>query len=210
MKKIFALIIAISMLQGVWAQKEGRFRTDLNLGYAIPVEGNGGVLFQVEPKYNIKNNMNVGLRIGAAYIKRDLDPALLAIGIAAPYSLGFSFLGTYNYHFNGGTKQLIPFVGAGMGLFLINKLGADLTVPVPVEGIIDANAKFGGMIRAGAEWKKFRFSLEYDFVPNSEISTANGPKIGEISNSYLGISVGYFFGGGNWRAPKPPVEKKEK
>ena len=31
MKKIFASIIAISMLQAVWAQKEGRFRTDLNL-----------------------------------------------------------------------------------------------------------------------------------------------------------------------------------
>jgi len=200
MKKIVTLMGAILILSTVWAQEEGRFRTDLNLGYAIPVEGKGGYLFQVEPKYNIKANMNVGLRIGAAYLERELDPALLAIGIAAPYSLGFSFLGTYNYYFNAGSKQLIPFVGAGMGIFLINKLGKDLTVSVPVEGIIDSSVKFGGVIRAGAEWKKFRFSLEYDAIPNSKVSTANGPTVGEISNSYFGISVGYFFGGGDWKS----------
>jgi hypothetical protein len=42
-----------------------------------------------------------------------------------------------------------------MGLFLINKLGKDLTVPVPVEGVIDANGKFGCMIRAEQNGENF-------------------------------------------------------
>lgn len=47
-------------------------KVGLDLGVA-PTNGGGGVLFSLEPKYNIKDNINVGLRIGIAAIVRDIN-----------------------------------------------------------------------------------------------------------------------------------------
>lgn len=63
MKKIILAVIAILTFANGYSQQEEKFRVGLDLGYAVPINGGGGMVFSIEPKYNIKDNMNIGLRI---------------------------------------------------------------------------------------------------------------------------------------------------
>lgn len=45
------------------AQEQGKFRVGLEAGYTMP-SGGGGVLFAVEPKTNIADNMNSWYTLG--------------------------------------------------------------------------------------------------------------------------------------------------
>jgi hypothetical protein len=72
MKKVFLTAFVIFAFANGYSQKEGGFRVGLDLGYTVPSNGGGGVLFSVDPKYNIKDNMNIGLRIGAVAMVRDI------------------------------------------------------------------------------------------------------------------------------------------
>jgi hypothetical protein len=56
----------------------------------------------------------------------------------------------------------------------------------------------GGLLRGGFEWGKFRMGLEYNLVPKSTLQDTSGNNRGTISNSYLGIHLGFFVGGGKW------------
>jgi len=54
------------------------------------------------------------------------------------------------------------------------------------------------MLRGGFEAGKFRFTAEYNIIGKTELEDLEGDVIADIPNSYLGISVGMFFGGGRW------------
>jgi hypothetical protein len=49
----------------------GGFRVGFDIGFAVA--SSGVVLFSIEPKYNIKENMKIGLRIGGAAMVRDIQ-----------------------------------------------------------------------------------------------------------------------------------------
>lgn len=55
------------------------------------------------------------------------------------------------------------------------------------------------MVRAGFEVGKFRMGAEYNVVPASDYNIVAGNKLGSVRNSYLGISIGFFIGGGYWK-----------
>jgi hypothetical protein len=40
--------------------------------------------------------------------------------------------------------------------------------------------------------------LEYNIVPDSSLQNMSGAKVGTVSNSYLGIHLGFYLGGGKW------------
>jgi hypothetical protein len=55
------------------------------------------------------------------------------------------------------------------------------------------------MTRAGFEMSHFRFAVEYNIVPSSKLNgyDMNGnPAEITSPNSYLGVKIGAFFGGG--------------
>jgi hypothetical protein len=74
MKKvlIFTMVGLLMTFSKVMAQEEGKFRVGMDMGLTIPSSGGGGFLIYLEPKYNIKDNMNIGLRVGVAAMARDL------------------------------------------------------------------------------------------------------------------------------------------
>jgi len=70
MKKIILLVLVTFAFANGYSQEKGRFRVGLDFGY-VPTGGGGMV--SMEPKFNLTDNMNVGLRLGGAGIARDIE-----------------------------------------------------------------------------------------------------------------------------------------
>jgi hypothetical protein len=118
------------------------------------------------------------LRIGTAASVSDSDSEVDA---------NVSLLGTYDYYFNNGSSSVAPFLGAGLGLFILGDISDS-------SNSVSLGSQFGGLIRGGIELGKFRLALEYNLIPKSDL------EIGEsIDNSYFGASIGFFVGGGKWK-----------
>ena len=197
MKKIILLTLITLAVANGYSQKKGGFRVGLDLGY-VPASGGGGGMFSIEPKYNIKDNMNVGLRLGGAAVVRDLVTTNNEELTAKVAGIG-SFVGTYDYYFHksGSGSSLAPYIGGGIGYYSLANVKVDDTsnsseISPAVSGVM------GGLIRGGLEWAGFRMGLEYNFIPDSDLEDLNGDKVGTAKNAYLGIHIGFFIGGGKW------------
>lgn len=179
------------------------FKVDVAFGAAIPSGSGskGGVLFAIEPKYAIMDQLAVGLRIeGAVTARGFVSPDGTAA--SADVKASGSYLATGDYYFTNTTFR--PFAGAGVGIFSLaaasysaNSGGYAYTTQLA------GSTKFGGMIRAGFEVGHFRLGAEYNLIGNSSLAVTDGSgnKIGTVTakNSYLGIKAGFFFGGGRKR-----------
>lgn len=194
-----SILLSIAILIGISynakAQEEGKFRGGLDLGVAIP-SGGAGFLFDLELKYNLKDNMNVGFRYGSAIIAKSV---VLDGGDkfeSANVSANASYMATYDYYFVlGGSFN--PFVGGGVGAYTLASISANEGDEFTA-GNLDASTKIGGFLRGGFEASKFRFTLEYDFIGKSTLQDVDGKDVGSIKNSYLGVTVGFYVGGGKW------------
>lgn len=181
------------------AQEQGKFRFDIGLGYASSAsEGGAGLLVNLEPKYTINNHMNVGLRAQVAAVVKGVGFTDETIGDPEVGGLG-SYLGVFDYYLHKSGSSFAPFVGGGLGYF--GTLNVDTSDDDGDTTFEDAKAdgKFGGMIRLGFDWFKFRMAAEYNIVPESDLLTSGGNVIGQTKNSYIGISLGFYFGGGKWK-----------
>lgn len=189
MKKIILLALLTLAVANGYSQEQGKFRVGLDLGYA-PSDSYGGAMFSLEPKYNIKDNMNLGLRIGVAFVIRD------GTSSSGGSSLNGSFVGTYDYYFHKSGSSFAPYLGAGVGYY-------SLIEPYVTSSNTAFNPSFSGkmgaLIRGGFERAGFRMGLEYNLLPDFDIENTNGDKVGTLKNSYLGIHIGFFVGGGKWR-----------
>lgn len=190
MKKALYVIIALmSMSQLTFGQEQGKFRAGLDFGYAMP-DGGGGVLMSLEPKYNVADNMNIGFRIESAAMAKNISAD--GVSLEATLAASISYSGTFDYYFNSGSSSFAPFMGAGLGYNALANVGLD------IEGFdssdeVEVDGKFGGLIRAGFEAGKFRISATYNLVGKTEVEDS------EIKNSYFGISLGFYVGGGKWK-----------
>ena len=193
MKRIFYVIITlIAMNQWCHAQEQNKFRVGFDFGYAIP-DGGGGILAALEGKYNIADNMNVGLRIESAVMAKNVAAVNDVAEIEASLSANTSYFGTFDYYFNSGSSSFAPFVGAGIGYSALANLTVDNQI---TDDEFDVDGKFGGLLRAGFELGKFRMAANYNLIGKSEIG--EGIDAVEAKNSYFGISLGFFLGGGKW------------
>ncbi|WP_420602984.1 hypothetical protein [Flagellimonas sp.] len=188
MKKIFyVIVVTIAMTQWSHAQEENKFRAGLDLGYAIP-DGGGGIIIALEPKYNIADNMNVGLRIESAAMAKNVSSD--GISVESNIAASSSFTGTFDYYFASGSSSFAPFLGAGVGYSSLANVKlsiGELSDEAEVDG------KFGGLVRTGFELGKLRLAATYNLIGKSDV---NGS---EIKNSYIGISLGFYVGGGKWK-----------
>jgi len=191
------LIFGISGL--VNAQEKGKFRVGLDLGYTVPMEGGGGMMFYLEPKYNIQDNMNIGLRIGAAAMLRDIVYYSNVDEGSAKVSANVSYVLTYDYYFKTEGSNFAPFVGGGLGWMRFASLEWETTADPEDFGFLATRSTIAPVIRAGFEASKFRLSLDYNFIPKSDLVNSQGNVIGETGNAYLGIAIGFYVGGGKWR-----------
>lgn len=174
MKNILLSVLFVLGLSTVNGQEKDKFRAGLDLGYVFADSG-GGMLFDIEPKYNITDNSNIGIRLGFAASVSDLDTEVDA---------NLSILGTYDYYFSNGQSFTAPFLGGGLGYYVLGE----------VDNNVNLGEQFGAIIRGGVEFGKFRLAIEYNILPKTDL------EIGEsVKNSYFGASIGFYVGGGKWK-----------
>lgn len=176
MKNIVLSVLLVLGLTTVNGQEKDKFRAGLDLGFVF-ADGGGGILFNIEPKYNITDNSNIGIRLGIA---------ASSSGFYSSVDSNASILGTYDYYFSNGQSSAAPFLGGGLGYYVLGELDDSVNV--------DLGDQFGAIIRGGVEFGKFRLALEYNILPKTDL------EIGEsIKNSYFGASFGFYVGGGKWK-----------
>jgi outer membrane protein X len=196
MKKPLFLCLAVFCVTFSHAQIFNPFKVDQAVGGAIPngSGAKGGVLFSLEPKYAVISRLSVGVRIEAAimargYVSSDGSTASANVSAAA------SYIATSDYYYTNSVFR--PFTGVGAGLYRFasasiessgNKVGTT------------AGSRFGTMVRSGFEVGHFRFAVEYNIIgKNTQTYTdaSSGNKYTVTSrNSYMGVKLGFFFGGG--------------
>jgi len=123
----------------------------------------------------IIDQFSLGLRIEAS--------ATASISTSGPntssLAISGSYLATGNHYF---TSILFPpFIEAGLGIF--NTASVQDT-----SNSITTRFHFGGMPRAGFDINHFWMDVEYKLIPNNQLRN--------VKNSYLGIKLGVYFGGG--------------
>jgi len=198
MKKVF---LALCMLVAVSAsaQEFKPFKVNLSLGFAKPlgVGASGGVLFGIEPKYGLNDNIDLGVRLESALVARGVTVmGESATGDVAGIS---SAVLTGNYLLSTGNFR--PFIGLGLGLFNVASAGV-ITVDngQTNENVsFSAATKLGAMVRAGFKAGHFVVGVEYNAISASDgLRISSSANVGTISikNSYLGVKLGFDIGGG--------------
>lgn len=192
----FICFLALTMLSNLYATSQGkerifkRFKGEVSLGNARPIGSNfePGSLIALEPKYAVREQLSVGLRMEALVVDRFIDYGGGIFShenkmvVSFPATADYYF--TNNYHFR-------PFLGIGAGLYGIGIDGYEFEL------------KFGALARAGAELNHFRLAVEYNLVPASNINTYTFDMMGnqvitieKLTNNYIGLKLGFCFGGG--------------
>jgi hypothetical protein len=194
MKKIIVMFIMTLAFANGYSQEKGKFRVGLDLGFVPARDGAGGMV-SIEPKYNLTDNRSIGLRFGGAGSFKDVqDNGLLTSAKISAYSF---LVGTYEYYFHRSGSSFAPYLGAGLGYYSLANVQVDDTA-----NSTDINptvtGELGALVRAGFELGKFRMGLEYNLLPISDLENLNKVEIGIVSNTYLGLHLGFYLGGGKW------------
>ena len=181
MKNHLFIIICISLFctNISFAQESGKWRGGIEIGCLYPHKGAFGFLGAVEAKYNLKNNMNIGLKTEATsfWKHENYDAKLLSFSI------------TYDYYLHYANRQFAPFIGAGLGYYFCKANDWDYEP----SGILRKTNNPTGFIRTGFEAGKFRTTLAYNWIrkPSENFDGKN--------NDYVSMSFGFYLGGGNWK-----------
>ena len=203
MKKIVLLLLSAAMFAGVSAQEKGKIRVGLDGGIDFPNAG-VGLGGGIDIRYNIKDNINVGLKFAGDAMAKDLYSDELNLTASATAAAISSTLVTGDYYFSKGESLFAPFVGGGFGFYKIANVKATVTgdqVPEPPTDFTNytPDTKFGALIRGGFELGHVRLGLEYNIIPKSSVYEVSDGSVGLASNSFLKLSLGFYLGGGKWR-----------
>jgi hypothetical protein len=195
MKKLFFAIIAVMIVSlSLNAQDYKPFKVDIAVGYAVPggSGAKGGVLFAIEPKYAVIDQINVGLRFEGAILARGYagDDVADDMGIDVKASGSYILTGDYFYTAKRGFRA---FSGIGTGLYSI--AAASVTTTDEEVVAVGGGSKFGGLVRSGFEAGHFRFAVEYNLIPKTKMTTESNKTI-ESKNGYIGFKIGATIGGG--------------
>ena len=184
-RTLTVLMFMVLTTAGAIAQEYQAFRVGVGLGYAMASGSGskGGVLFNLEPGYRITDQILLNLRIEGAVVGRGFaneTSAEMDVAAIASYTLNAQ------YYFNNNNFR--PFVGAGIGTYSLasTSVAVDVGGGQTETGVVAAANKFGFYPRVGFDTGHFTLSVDYNAIPET-----NG-----IKNSYIGIRVGGFFGGG--------------
>jgi len=180
-KIIFSFCFVLGFFPAL-AQEAGKLRVGVETGCLFPRALSKKLLFAgfgfcgtAEMKYNLADNMNVGLKAETAQL---IKSSCCGVDL-------LSFFATYDYYFHHAGKRHSYFIGAGLGYLFI-------------EAWESYKSKYSSpafFIRSGFEFGKCRISLAYHINRNPRAD-----KYSEIrKNDYLSLTVGFYLGGGKWK-----------
>ena len=179
MKKIKVLILVVL---GFFAlNSQAQFSAGLTVGAQLPMGDfgdayNTGFGFNAVGKYNLNDNMAVGLNVGYNSFGSDID------GVSSSM---MPITALYEYHF--GSNEFKPYLGADIGLYNFSwKTKIDMGILGTVEAD-DSKMYFGFAPTAGV---LYDLSDSFGLCGNVKyhvVSTEGN------SSSFLGINVGGIF-----------------
>lgn len=188
MKKISTVLFFILLTAvAVKAQEFKKFRVGVGAGYAMASGkgSGGGVLFTVEPGYRLMDNVLLNLRWESAAVIR---------GTVNDTGASFDVAGIGSYTLNGqyyfSNENFRPFVGLGLGFYKLAAVSVSASSGGSTSTAAAAESKFGFYPRLGFDAKHFTLNLDFNIIPNTTVGS------NEFKNSYIGIRVGGYFGGG--------------
>lgn len=192
MKKV-VYVLALSLLVSSigYAQDYKKFRVGIGLGYAAAsgYGSGGGVIFTLEPSYRLQDNLSLGLRYEAAAITRGYSQSVTGANFDVAGIGSFTLNGQYYF----GSGDFRPFAGLGLGLYSLAAVGGSTSGTSGSFNATAAESKFGFYPRIGFDFHHFSMSADYNIVPPTKDILGG---TGEFKNSYFGIRLGFFIGGG--------------
>jgi hypothetical protein len=191
MKKFtYALALSVLAVSIAHAQEYKKFKVGFGLGYASAggYGSSGGAIVTFEPAYRVQDNISVGLRLESALITRGYSQNFSGA------SINVAAIGSYTvngqYYFSNNAFR--PFAGLGLGIFSMADVKADVTGTSSSVDAAAAESKFGFYPRVGFDYHHFSMSADYNIISPTKDLAGNG----EFKNSYFGIRIGFFVGGG--------------
>lgn len=198
MMKSFLIILLLLTATDMTAQWKERFRMASDIGAVHSTESdNLGMFLHLEPQLYASEHFLVGLRMGATINAQSfsaMEDADWQIDEESDHGF-FSILATLSIERQKG--EFRPYAGLGLGPYLMGSYVDIDRVRVAdvelenVEGTIDV--QLGLLARAGLEYGKTRFGIEYNLIPESDIDVLNGQKVGIARHSYFGIALGFIL-----------------
>ncbi|MFD2932965.1 outer membrane beta-barrel protein [Spirosoma flavum] len=178
------------------------FKVSIAGGYASPVDNIGnndfvkpGFVYSLEPQYELSKNLEVGLRLEQAFIKRSeaLDNDLF---YASKVKSMLSATATVNYVIDIGSV-VRPYVGVGVGAYYTaaseqtyQSSGSSLVhYPLP------ATATIGGLGRVGVKFGILNVEANYNLISETSVTNAAARLTLTAKNSYFSVKAGITIGG---------------
>lgn len=148
----------------------------IGLSYVLPASDGvkGGIGMYSEPRFNVKDNISIGLRYDIAIFGTDIEDESADLGATASFAL----MG--DYYFKSTTNKR-AFAGVGIGSFAGGTFKVDL--PDGTSQETDGGSSLGIIPRVGYELGLLRLQLEYNYTFKEEV-----PK-------YLALKFGLNIGG---------------
>ena len=207
--KTILIIIALVAITttDAFSQVQGRFRAGIDAGGFPNINNKVVGTYNIDLGYNIRDNMNIGIRGGVAiHSWRDNN--------FDTWSQIFNLSGTYTYFFGSGT--IMPFVGGGLGFYFTNT-EAGYWYRYEVLGRSSVG-QIGGLLTAGVEFGRFRIAAQYNLIPATNVTLYESPRwsgsgvdVGNVRvrNSYFALTAGLYLGGGSRRVVRLEREREE-
>jgi outer membrane protein X len=206
MKKTIVIMLSMLIILATSAQEKGKIRVGLNAAMAIPQSGIG-FAGDWDIRYNISNRMNAGIMFNSSLQAKDIK---YSGGLMTQFTFNGStgYLAHGDYYFNKPGSIFASFVGGGIGMIEVGNI--QMSSFQDNEGIsgfaVSAEKKTQGLLRAGFEVGHFRVVLNYHIIPRSTLYDLLDFSIGSTQNNFLGLSLGFYLGGGRWSKSSPKPE----
>lgn len=206
LKKQLLVLVLLSCLFNSTAQIKSNLKVGIEPGFLLFSDSeNLGIFLNAELKLKSSKNIFIGLRIGLTINPQKFEnynSFLFSIDDKSDNG-GISFVPTFDYYcrdFLFREQFFRPYVGLGIGYYLLGNY-IDVSRNATTNSTEDkfevyVDNQVGFLLRTGLEFSKLRIGLEYNMIAKADIEIPNGQIIGTIDNSYLGLSIGFMFGGG--------------
>lgn len=219
---IAVIAASLVMVSVAWAQAPNYqpVRVDLvgYYGYSPSDKGAAhGVGLAIEPKYNLTDNLALGLRLEAAgFVSQSITVKQGTGTRDASISQGgrglYTFLAKADYYLT--TSSVRPFAGFGAGLYRVGagsqKISSGSGSDVSLQQSAGAFSGFGFCPQLGINFGGFRLALAYHVILGGKttivsqtVGTAEPTKVKPDYN-FFSFEIGGTFGGNRREAPIAP------
>lgn len=197
MRMKIAAVAAVAALGSVARAQAENFQPIRVEATLVVARGSGdvgawGAGLAIEPKYNLTDQLSIGLRFeGSGMVSQSIAPSLVG-GLDASMSARavVAFIAKADYYLS--TSSTRPFVGLGAGYYSIGSANSGIT------GVsAEAFSGFGLFPQVGVNFGHFRMALGYHAIlgGSQTLMVAGVPTV-DLSKNYFAFDIGGTFGGG--------------